>query len=102
MQSGFPPDWHSLPPIIQLHPGAAPFSAYRTFSVLDARFLPIEHAVRTILSQVDVEQAVRAELTQRLQRERLILSPEVVERIEYAFTGASWKSGDQARSVTKG
>jgi hypothetical protein len=97
----FPPEWKDLPPIVQVNPDAAPFSAYRTFSVLSTRFLSIEQAVRTILSQVDVEQGVRQELAQRLGRERLSLSTEVVGRIEYAFAGAPWRAADQMPSPRK-
>src|SRR5690606_34192407 len=52
---GYPEDWDRLAPVVKLNPNAAPFSAYRTLSILSPRFLGIEHAVRTILSQVAVE-----------------------------------------------
>lgn len=87
----FPTEWRDLSPIVQLNPTAAPFSAYRTFSVLASRFLPIEQAVRTILSQVDVERGVRAEIAKRGSDEGLAMPAEVVERIEYVFTGTPWR-----------
>jgi hypothetical protein len=89
-----PEQWCELAPIVQLNPTAAPFSAYRTFSVLAGRFMPIEQAVRTILSQVDVEPGVRAEITKRGSAEGLSMPSELVERIEYAFAGAPWRSAD--------
>ena len=47
----FPDDWDDLPAVIRLRPKAAAFAAYTTLSVLSPRFLPVELAVRTILSQ---------------------------------------------------
>ena len=41
--------WNELPPVIQLNQDAAPFRAYRTVSILESRYLPIEAAVRIIL-----------------------------------------------------
>lgn len=83
----WPDDWDRIPAIIKLNPAAAPFSAYRTLSVLSTRFLPIEHAVRTILSQVAVERGVAEQVVNRGNGERLRLPPELVDRIEYVFTG---------------
>jgi hypothetical protein len=84
----FPSDWDGLPAIIKLNPKAAPFSAYRTLSVLAARFLPIEHAVRTILSQVAVENEVAAQILARSRQEKLSLAGELVDRIDYVFVTA--------------
>jgi hypothetical protein len=82
---GFPEDWDQLPPVVKLNPNAAPFSAYRTLSVLSPRFLGIEHAVRTILSQVAVERAVADQIARRCESEGLPLPAEVISRIEYVF-----------------
>ncbi len=82
---GFPESWDQLPPVVRLNPEAAPFSAYRTLSVLSPRFLGIEHAVRTILSQVAVERTVAEQIARRCEAEGLPLPPEVVGRIEYVF-----------------
>jgi hypothetical protein len=98
----FPQRWADLAPIVQLNPTAAAFSAYRTFSVLAGRFLPIEQAVRTILSQVNVERGIRAELTRRGAAEGLDPPSEVVERIEYAFVGTPWRAASQDLSAAKG
>jgi hypothetical protein len=89
----YPETWPELPPIIQLAEQAAPFSAFRTVSVLGDNFLPIEHAVRTILGQVDVDQAIRSQMVERAAAERppLLLPAEVVKRITYVFTGSEWR-----------
>lgn len=88
----FPLEWHELPAITQLRSDdIAHFSAYRTFSVLGGRFLPIEQAVRTILSQVSVERAVTRQIMDRAMGERLTLPDQVIERIEYAFAGGTWR-----------
>jgi len=80
-----PAEWDALPPVVQLNPDAAPFSAYRTFSALGSRFLGIEVAVRTILSQVSIDPVVAAQVVARAAGEGFPLPGEVVERIGYAF-----------------
>ncbi len=80
-----PADWDALPPVIRLNPDAAPFRAYRTFSVLSARFLPIEVAVRTILGQVAVAAPVAEQIHARAKGEKVTLPAELVDRIGYAF-----------------
>ncbi|MEU7873286.1 SCO2522 family protein [Dactylosporangium sp. NPDC049140] len=80
-----PQDWSRLPTVVQLNPKAAPFSAYRTMSILRSQFLPVELAVRTILSQVSVEGSVREELTDRSAHEGVAVPDQVVQRISYAF-----------------
>lgn len=82
----WPPQWQQLPGVIRLDDTAAPFSAYRTMSVLDDKFFPVEHAVRVILSQVGIDPKVMAEATARAKREGLELADEVVGRIGYVFT----------------
>jgi hypothetical protein len=84
-QPAFPASWDDLPAVIRLNPAAAPFSAYRTLSVLAPRFLPVEHAVRTILSQVAVDTAVLDEIAERARREKIELPGDLVERIDYVF-----------------
>jgi hypothetical protein len=88
----FPDSWDYLPPVTLISPGAAPFSAYRTYSVLASRFLPIEHAVRTILGQIAVEQAVARQVSDRAATEQLILPAELVDRVEYVFAGGPWRT----------
>ncbi|WP_250031701.1 SCO2522 family protein [Paractinoplanes maris] len=80
-----PEEWDRLPPIVQVNPDADAFSAYSTFSVLGQRFLSVEHAVRTIIQQVKVEQAVADQVATRSAAEGMPLPPELWQRIEYLF-----------------
>jgi len=82
-----PATWRELPPVLRLRKDAAPFTAYRTFSVLSGRFLPIEHAVRTVLSQVAIAEVVDKLIHERARGEKLALPTEIVNRIGYAFVG---------------
>jgi hypothetical protein len=85
----FPEDWDEIPAVIQLNPVAKPFSAYRTLSILSTRFLPIEHAVRTVLSQVAVDRDVLDQVITRSRGEGVSLPLELVDRIDYVFAGIS-------------
>lgn len=80
-----PVEWAELPPVVQLNPAADPFCAYRTFSALPARFLPVEQAVRVVLDQVSPLAEVLDEIEQRAARERLPVPRSVLERIDYVF-----------------
>jgi len=84
-QENFPQDWDSLPSVIQLSDNPAPFSAYRTVSILFSRFLPIEVAVRTILDQVLVDPDVLQLVNSRAASEGIELAPELADRIGYVF-----------------
>ncbi|GAA1992539.1 SCO2522 family protein [Kitasatospora viridis] len=84
-----PGSWDALAPLVRLNPGAAPFAAYRTFSVLAGRFLPIEHAVAVILDQWSPEEAVLRQLAERARQEGVALPDGVRARVEYLFTGPS-------------
>jgi hypothetical protein len=83
--SRFPDSWDDLPPVIRLKPKAAAFAAYTTLSVLSPRFLPVELAVRTILSQFAFDSSVFAEATDRAARDAMQLPDELVDRIRYVF-----------------
>jgi hypothetical protein len=83
--SELPADWDRMPPIVQLNPAAAALRAYRTFTPLDGRFLSIEMAVRTILTQVAIDPLVAGQVVGRAHGEGLRLPAETVERIGYAF-----------------
>jgi hypothetical protein len=80
-----PLDWREMPPIVRINPLAAPLRAYRTFSVLDSRFLAIEFAVRTILAQVAIDPTVAGQVLDRARGEDLKLPAQTVERISYVF-----------------
>jgi hypothetical protein len=81
----FPKEWDDLPPVVRLEPGAPAFAAYTTLSILSPRFLPVELAVRTILSQFACDSNVLAEATGRAARDAMPLSGELVDRIRYVF-----------------
>jgi hypothetical protein len=81
----FPDSWDDLPAVIRLNPGAAAFAAYTTLSVLSPRFLSVELAVRTILSQFARDSQVFAEATDRAARDAMRLPDELVDRIRYVF-----------------
>jgi hypothetical protein len=81
----FPESWDDLPPVIRLNPKATAFAAYTTLSVLSPRFLPVELAVRTILSQFACDRAILAEATDRATRDAMQLPAELVDRIRYVF-----------------
>jgi hypothetical protein len=81
----FPDSWDDLPPIIRLNSQAAAFAAYTTLSVLSPRFLPVELAVRTILSQFACDAALLAEAAGRAERDAMLLPAELVDRIRYVF-----------------
>ena len=83
LTEGFPDSWDALPPITQLRPGAPPFCAFRTFSLLPSRFLQVENAVRVILQQVAPQPEVLDQLAARGEREGITVSPDITDRVEY-------------------
>jgi hypothetical protein len=80
-----PEVWSDLPAVVKLNERAKPFSAYRTFSVLNSRYLPVEHATRAILGQVPIDPEVLAKLLERASAEGIALSKQTIERTEYTF-----------------
>jgi hypothetical protein len=80
-----PTSWDDLAPITALRPGASPFCAYRTFSVLPSRFLQVELAVRVILEQVAPQAEVLAQLSERADRDGMPFSSDVTRRVDYVF-----------------
>jgi hypothetical protein len=85
VEDELPERWADLPAVVALNPSAAPFCGYRTFSVLSQRYLPIEHAVRLIVSQFAVQDDVAAQAVERSRAEDIVLPSELVERIGYTF-----------------
>ncbi|MCE7011031.1 SCO2522 family protein [Kibdelosporangium philippinense] len=81
----FPAAWDELPAITQLNPRAKPFAAYRTFSVLPSRFLQVELAVRTILSQVAMDPALLDHIINRATGEDMRIPAELIDRVGYVF-----------------
>lgn len=85
----WPDSWDELPAITRLDQTAAAFAAYTTLSALSPRFLPVELAVRTILSQFACDATVLAEAQARASREGMRLPIELVDRIRYVFVSPS-------------
>jgi hypothetical protein len=83
--SGFPDDWDELPSLVRLNPLADPFAAYRTCSVLPTRFLPVEHAVRVILDQIEVDPHALDQVAKRSAGERAAVPDSVADRISYVY-----------------
>jgi hypothetical protein len=81
----FPDSWDDLPPVVRLNSGAAAFAAYTTLSVLSPSFLPVELAVRTILSQFATDRAILKQTADRAERDAMPLPAELVDRIRYVF-----------------
>ena len=86
-EGGLPEEWDRMPAVLRLNPEAEPFSAYRTVSILAPRFLPIEAAVRVVLSQVAADEEVEAQMQRRAAGDGIELPAELVRRIEYAMVG---------------
>ncbi|MEV4846094.1 SCO2522 family protein [Micromonospora matsumotoense] len=82
-----PDSWDALPAVVQLNPAAAPFCAYRTLTLMDTQYLPVEMAVRTILGQAAVPPAIAQQITSRASGEGLRLPGELVDRLSYVFIG---------------
>jgi hypothetical protein len=78
--------WDELPPVIQLNQDAAPFHAYRTVSILESQYLPIEAAVRVILKRVSEPEMLKR-LAAQGGREDARLPEKLVDRINYVFVG---------------
>ncbi|MFJ1731908.1 SCO2522 family protein [Streptomyces sp. NPDC088254] len=81
----FPADWDALPPVVRLNPLAPPFTAYATCSILPARFLPVEHAVRVVLDQVHVEEEALRQVAERSAGEGVTVPAGIVDRTSYVF-----------------
>ncbi|MFF3910159.1 SCO2522 family protein [Streptomyces sp. NPDC001848] len=81
----FPHEWDRLPPLIQLNPAAAPFSAYRTCTLMANRFLAVEDAVRLILDQIDVDSGALKQVAERSAREGAAVPDAVAQRATYVF-----------------
>ncbi|UGQ10813.1 SCO2522 family protein [Yinghuangia sp. ASG 101] len=90
----FPDDWDDLPAVIRLNPSAAPFTAYRTFSVMGTRFLPIEHAVRVVLGHTAIDAAVRDRIAARAAAEGVPLPPDLPGRVNYALVADRFAATD--------
>ncbi|WP_019932742.1 SCO2522 family protein [Nocardia sp. BMG111209] len=81
----WPDTWWEMPAVIQLNPEAKPFAAYRALSILPQDYLKIEHAVRTIVDHVDIDQEVLQLTVERGAGEQIIVPDEVGKRLTHVF-----------------
>jgi hypothetical protein len=81
--------WRQLPAVVKLNPEAAAFSAYRTLSILPQDYLPIEHAVRQILSHTYIEEPILSQTRERARGEKIELPDAVERRVTHAFIEGS-------------
>jgi hypothetical protein len=79
--------WEELPPTIQINHDAAPFQAYRTISILESRYLPVEAAVRSILEQVSIGQETLKFVSENGACDGVTLPARITDRINYVFVG---------------
>ncbi|MFD3591794.1 SCO2522 family protein [Nocardia sp. NPDC058640] len=77
----WPDRWTDLPPVMRLNPDAAPFTAYRTLSMLPKRYLLIESAVRVILDHLAPDDDVAAQVAALGSAEGVLVPAKVVERV---------------------
>ena len=82
-----PATWAQMPPVLQLSQAPAPFAAYRTFSLREARHRHGELAVQTILEQLAVDVEVSNQIMRHAQDAGVTLSPDPTTRIECLFLG---------------
>jgi hypothetical protein len=78
-------EWSHFPDIVKVNPGAKPFYAYQSLSIMPQHFLGIEHAVRTIIDHVLLDQPVVDSLQVRAQEKNITLPAAVSERISNHF-----------------
>ncbi|MEO6091216.1 MAG: SCO2522 family protein [Umezawaea sp.] len=83
-----PEQWSDLPAVLQLSERAAPFSAYRTMSVLPQAYLGIEHAVRVILSHLDIDESVIVNTIKRAAKDGITVPRELSTRVSHIFVEA--------------
>jgi hypothetical protein len=78
-------EWKQFPDIVKVNPGAKPFYAYQSLSIMPQHFLSIEHAVRTVIDHVLLDEPVVRSLQVRAQEKRIQLPAVVSERISHHF-----------------
>ncbi|MEU6256380.1 SCO2522 family protein [Streptomyces sp. NPDC047043] len=81
----FPNDWDRLAPLLKLTDTKAPFSAYRTCTLMPNRFLAVEDAVRLILDQTDVDAGALQQVAARSAAEGMPVPAAVAQRATYVF-----------------
>ncbi|MBY8861834.1 hypothetical protein K7711_35530 [Nocardia sp. CA2R105] len=83
--NSWPVNWWEMPTVVQLNPKAAPFAAYRTLSILPQSHLKIQHAVRTILDHVHIDEELMAQAVARGAREGIEIPRELTRRLQHVF-----------------
>ncbi|MFF0094099.1 SCO2522 family protein [Streptomyces canus] len=81
----FPNDWDRLAPLLKLTGTKAPFSAYRTCTLMPNRFLAVEDAVRLILDQIEVDVGALQQVAARSAAEGVPVPAAVAQRATYVF-----------------
>ncbi|MFL6145295.1 MAG: SCO2522 family protein [Labedaea sp.] len=81
----WPETWEEMPAVIQLNQRAAPFSAYRTTSILPHTYVAIENAVHVILNHLDLDQAVINQVISRGLDEGVVVPAQVTRRVSHVF-----------------
>ncbi|WP_067898464.1 SCO2522 family protein [Nocardia vaccinii] len=85
----WPDRWQDLPAIVRLYPGAEPFAAYRTLSMLPKRYIEIEHAVRVILDHLDLDENVFGQVVAAGEAEGIEVSAKISERLAHLLLDGS-------------
>jgi hypothetical protein len=104
----WPEQWSDLPAVIQLNPRAAPFSAFRTMSILPRYYLAIENAVEVILGHLDLDEAVVNQVVERGRKEGITVSTEINRRVSHIFIedveppGGSFKTTPLGSDTARG
>ncbi len=81
----WPDRWWEMPSVVQLNPNAQPFAAYQALSILPQSYLKIEHAVRTILDHVVIDQEVVTQTVERGATEGITIPREITQRLSHVF-----------------
>jgi hypothetical protein len=80
---GLPDRWSELPTVAAFGKDIGSFSAYRSFTVIPADLLSVEHAVRVILGQVAVSPTLLEQMTELAVKDGVVLPRDPVNRISY-------------------
>lgn len=75
--------WWDMPSVVQLNPSAKPFAAYQSLSILPQRYVGIEHAVRTILDHIKLDDEVVDQVVARGELEGVSVSRRAAERLSH-------------------
>lgn len=85
--------WDDMPTVTQMNPDAAPFAAYQTLSILPDTYVKIEHAVRTILDHVLIDEELTAQSVVRGAAEGVIVPEKITERLQHVFLNRVVRAG---------